>query len=199
MESETRTLNCPPAAPKTFLSTLDGGRKITAFSNKSGRAGNSVLPTRLTQQRPTEAKGKVWIASVEPPNRDHFCRGCGKTITNESTHCAGCAVEAATTRLISAASLGREAARSPEARAKHGASRRRHAQACSDWDASTQPAWLTKEVYSQRIQPLLAGMSNSSIVSRIGVSPWYAGRIRHGYRPHPRHWRVLAELVGISG
>jgi hypothetical protein len=26
---------------------------------------------------------------------------------------------------------------------------------------------------------------------------WYAGRIREGYRPHPRHWLVLAELVGI--
>jgi hypothetical protein len=46
------------------------------------------------------------MAIVEPPKTDHFCRGCGKTITNESTHCAGCAVEAATKRLISVASLG---------------------------------------------------------------------------------------------
>jgi hypothetical protein len=26
----------------------------------------------------------------------------------------------------------------------------------------------------------------------------YAGRIREGYRPHPRHWEALAKLVGVS-
>jgi hypothetical protein len=165
---------------------------------KSGRTGNSFLPTRLTQQRRTEAKGKVWISKVEPPKTDHFCRGCGKTITNESTHCAGCAVEAATARLIRAASLGRVAARSPEARAKHGATRRGHAKACSEWDASTQPAWLTTEVFAQQIQPLLARTPTSVIRSVIGVSRWYAGKIRRGYRPHPRHWQMLAELAGVS-
>jgi hypothetical protein len=36
------------------------------------------------------------------------------------------------------------------------------------------------------------------IASRIGVSRWYAGRIRQGYVPHPRHWVALAEQVGIS-
>jgi CRISPR associated protein Cas1 len=39
---------------------------------KSGRTGNSVPPTRLTQQRRTEARGKVWIASVEVPKTDHL-------------------------------------------------------------------------------------------------------------------------------
>ena len=165
---------------------------------KSGHTGNSVLPTRLTQQRRTETKGKVWIATVEQPKTDHFCRGCGKTITNESTHCAGCAVEAATKRLISAARLGRIAARSSAARAKHGATRRRHAKACSEWDASTKPVWLTSKVFSQQIQPLLASLRTSAIRSQIGVSRWYAGRIRQGYLPHPRHWQGLAELVGVS-
>ena len=97
----------------------------------SRRAGNSVPPTRLTQQRRTEAKGKVWIAAIEPPKTDHICRGCGKTITNESTYCADCAVEKATERLIGVATQGRIAARSPEARAKHGATRRKLAKACS--------------------------------------------------------------------
>jgi len=26
-----------------------------------------------------------------------------------------------------------------------------------------------------------------------------AGRIREGYRLHPRHWLALAQLVGVSG
>jgi hypothetical protein len=36
------------------------------------------------------------------------------------------------------------------------------------------------------------------IASRIEVSRWYAGRIREGYRPHPRHWEALAELAEAS-
>ena len=172
-------------------------RALWAGGN-SRRAGNSVPPTRLTQQRHTEAKGKVWISLVEHPKTDHLCRGCGKTITNESTHCADCAVDKASERLVGVASLGRIAARSPEARAKHGATRRRHAKACSEWDASTQPAWITDQLYTEEIQPQLSQISTSAIASRIGVSRWYAGRIRQGYRPHPRHWRVLAQLVGIS-
>src|ERR1035437_1950786 len=72
------------------------------------------------------------------------------------------------------------------------------AQAYSAWDTSRQPAWLTSEVFSKQIQPLLADISTSAIRSRIAVPRWYAGRIRQGYRPHPRHWRVLAELVGVS-
>jgi hypothetical protein len=100
--------------------------------------------------------------------------------------------------VIIAASLGRVAARSPESRAKHVASRQRHAEACSAWDASTQPAWLTGELFLQKIQPLLRKISTSAIRSQIGVSRWYAGRIREGYRPHPRHWQALAELIGFS-
>jgi CRISPR-associated endonuclease Cas1 len=165
---------------------------------KSGRTRNSVPPTRLTQQRRTEAKGKVWIAAVEPPKTKHLCRGCGKTITNERTNCADCAIGGATERLVSAAKLGRVAARSPQALAKHVASRRRHAQACTAWDASMQPAWLTSELFSEKIQPLLADVSTAAIRSSIAVSRWYAGRIRHGYRPHRRHWQALAELVGVS-
>jgi len=30
------------------------------------------------------------------------------------------------------------------------------------------------------------------------VSRWYAGRVREGYRPHPRHWQALAELVSLA-
>jgi hypothetical protein len=100
--------------------------------------------------------------------------------------------------MVNAAKLGRIAARSPEARAKHRASRRRHAEACSAWDASSQPGWLTDQVYFEKIQPALAQTSASSIAKKIGVSRWYASRIRQGYRPHPRHWQLLADLAGIA-
>jgi hypothetical protein len=45
---------------------------------------------------------------------------------------------------------------------------------------------------------LLASIPTSEIRPRISVSRWYAGRIRGGYRPHPRHWLALAQLVGVS-
>jgi hypothetical protein len=66
------------------------------------------------------------------------------------------------------------------------------------WDESSQPAWLTSNVFSQRIQPLLAAMSASAIARQISISRWYAGRIREGYRPHPRHWQALARLASVS-
>lgn len=156
-----------------------------------------MVHERLSGQRRTEAKGKIWIAGVEPPKTDHLCRGCGKEILNRRVHCADCAIGGATERLVNAAILGRVASRSPEARAKHVASRRRHAQACSKWDASMQPDWLTSEVFTKQVQPLLADIPTSAIRARIGVSRWYAGRIRQGYRPHPRHWLTLAQLAQI--
>jgi CRISPR-associated endonuclease Cas1 len=155
------------------------------------------IATRLTQRTKREIKGSD-VPGVDTPKPEHVCSGCGKTIRAERNHCADCAIGDATERLIGVARLGRVAARSPEARAKHAASRRRHAQACSKWDASTQPAWLTSEVFSQQVQPLLSNIATSVIRSSIFVSRWYAGRIRQGYVPHPRHWRALAKLVGVS-
>lgn len=146
----------------------------------SGRTRNSILPTRLTQQRRTEAKGRVWMTSIEPPKADHFCRGCGKTIANGGSNCADCAIGGATERLVSAAKLGRLAARSQEARAKHAASRKRNAQAQSAWDETSQPAWLTAELFSRKIQPKLSDVATSVIRSGIGVSRWYASQIRQG-------------------
>jgi hypothetical protein len=169
------------------------------WSNSRKSSVEAAPPTRLTQRHRREAKGASSLPLADRVPRPHrLCRGCGKTIRNGRTHCGQCAVETAKQRLVDVARLGRIAARSPEAQAKHRATRRRHAQACSAWDTSSQPAWLTAEVYSQKIQPLLAAMSASTIASRIGVSRWYAGRIKEGYRPHPRHWRVLARLVGLS-
>jgi hypothetical protein len=164
---------------------------------KSGR--NSSPPTGLIQQGRVQGRGKVLKVSFQHPKADHLCRGCGKAITAGRTHCGHCAISGATDRLLNASELGRLAARKPEARAKHVASRRRHAEACSEWDASTQADWLTAQVYLAKIQPLLVRKSSSEIAKHIGVSRWYAGRIREGYRPHPRHWQALAQFVSVTG
>jgi len=51
---------------------------------------------------------------------------------------------------------------------------------------------------SQHVFPSGANISTAAIRSNIGVSRWYASRIRQGHRPHPRHWQALAELVKVS-
>jgi hypothetical protein len=45
---------------------------------------------------------------------------------------------------------------------------------------------------------LLSSVSMSAIRSALGVSKWYASKIRKGYRPHPRHWESLGQLVGVK-
>jgi CRISPR-associated endonuclease Cas1 len=163
------------------------------------RAQSNLPPTRLTQTHRSEARGSVSATTTSKvPKRENLCRGCGKAIRDGRTNCANCAVSIATERLANAARLGRVASRNPEARARHAESERRHAEARASWDASSQPAWLTSEVYSQKIQPLLTSVSSSRIRVRIGVSRWYASRIRQGSRPHPRHWQALAKLVEIT-
>jgi CRISPR-associated endonuclease Cas1 len=172
----------------------------TLWSGRRKPSGAVSLPTRLTQRHKREGKGGSALATPIPmPRRENICRGCGKSIQQGSINCAKCQIDGATQRLVDAARIGRVAARSPEARAKHVASRRRHAAACSAWDESKQPLWLTSEVFSQRIQPLLASIPNAAIRSRINVSRWYAGQIRQGYRPHPRLWEALAGLTGVRG
>lgn len=194
----TKLSTTAPAWRKLIAPWAEYAARTLWTAGKAGRNRNAVFATPLTQQRRTEAKGKVWIAAVEPPETDHLCRGCGKTIEDRSSNCTDCAVSGFTEQLVRVAKIGRVAARSPEARAKHVASHRRHIEACSEWDESTQPSWLTSGVFSQQIQPLLASVPTAVIRSRIGVSRWYAGQIRQGYRPHPRHWQALAELVSIS-
>ncbi|HTA22766.1 MAG TPA: CRISPR-associated endonuclease Cas1 [Terriglobales bacterium] len=168
-------------------------RTLWATTSRVGKT-----PTRLTQEHRREAKGGLPVLAVEPSKPERVCRGCGKTIRRGRNDCGECAIEGATKRLAEAARIGRIAGHTLEAIAKEGESQRQHATARSLWKASSQPSWLTPEVYSEKIKPLLAEVSTSVIASRIGVSRWYAGKIRQGYCPHPRHWRTLAEAVGVS-
>jgi len=62
---------------------------------------------------------------------------------------------------------------------------------------SDQPEWLTERFYKEQIQPHLIDVSAPRLAAALGVSKLDAVEIRGGRRrPHPRHWRALAELVG---
>jgi len=159
---------------------------------------NQILPTRLTQRRKRNAKGSLQQPStIRAPRRENLCRGCGKTILDQSINCAQCDAKAG--RMVGVARIGRIAGHTPEALAKEGKTQRRHALARSAWTPAKQPAWLTEQVFSERIQPLLSQASATAIARQIGVSRWYAGRICKGDRPHPRHWQALAELIELRG
>ena len=163
------------------------------------RRPDAPIATRLTQNNKREAKGAPPLPlSIRAPRRENLCRGCGKTIRDGRANCALCAVDNATTNMVAAALIGRQTAHSPEARAKQANTQRRNAQPQHSWEPSSQPSWLTEKFYSEKVQPLLAAMSASAIARQILVSRWYAGRIREGYRPHPRHWAALAELVDVA-
>jgi hypothetical protein len=169
------------------------------WSRQRKPSHETAPPTRLTQRHKREVKRAPSLPQTERAAQfQTLCRGCGKDIEPRSTHCAQCAVSVATERLAEAARAGRVAGHTPEALSKQGNTQRRHRQAQTSWSSSMQPEWLTENAYAESIQPLLATLSSSTIASRLGISRWYAGRIRQGYRPHPRHWQALATLVGIT-
>lgn len=156
-------------------------------------------PTRLTQRHKREAKGASPLPRpVSPPSTENVCRGCGKAIQREHTHCGNCAFDIATKRMPDVARVGRLTANTAQAQAKRRNTQRRNGEAKRSWDVSSQPAWLTEQFYSEKIQPILAQLSGSAIGRAIGVSAMYGSRIRRGDRPHPRHWQQLAKLVQFS-
>jgi len=169
----------------------------SSISKRASISARQLIATRLTQRNKREVKGSD-VPPVKVPKPERVCRGCGKTVQGDSIHCAKCDVAIATKRLVKAARAGRVAGHTPEALAKQSETQCRHGQARSSWTPAKQPAWLTEQIFSERIQPALAQASPSAIAKLIGVSRWYAGRIREGYRPHPRHWLALAKLVGVS-
>ena len=164
------------------------------------RKPDAPVATRLTQNSKRAAKGSP---AQEPykrvPSQQNVCVVCGKPIESSHRYCAECAAKNSTASLIAGAQLGRLAARSPTAKARRIETKRRHDLARGKWSQSSQPAWLTEDVYTKKIQPRLASATLSQIASAISVSIPYASGIRKGQRrPHPRHWRALAELLGVT-
>jgi hypothetical protein len=74
--------------------------------------------------------------------------------------------------------------------------KRRHAAELKSWNVSEQPHWLAEEVYREKIQLGLSGITVLAISSALGLSQPYAAEIRVGRQlAHPRHWQTLAHLV----
>ena len=168
-------------------------------SPRRNSVGNQTLPTRLTQNRKRAAQGgAAQSVSIQQTRRENICRECGKTIRRGNTRCGDCRIETAAGLMADVARFGRLTAHGSQAQAKRSNTQRRNAISWHSWKASSQPAWLTEHFYSDKIQPLLEKVSGTAIARTIGVTCAYGSRIRHGARPHPRHWQALAIITGVS-
>jgi CRISPR-associated endonuclease Cas1 len=166
------------------------------------KPARQVYPaTRLTQSRRRGVSGGSStqpIGAITRPLR--ICRTCGVPLKSGDSYCAACGVNFSREGLINAARLGRIATHTPKAEALRGATQRRQAAARKAWKPSEKPEWLTEKVYREKILPRLAQITVPTISSVLAVSEPYATTIRAGKRtPHPRHWRALARLAGVSG
>jgi CRISPR-associated endonuclease Cas1 len=163
----------------------------TSKSTSTAKVARQLIATRLTQRNKREVKGGN-VLEVRQPKAEHVCSGCGKAIGPKRNHCANCATDSATEHLVGAAQLGRLLAHTPEARAKQGVSRRRHARACSEWDASRQPAWLTPELFAQK----------NSVAASPNFHLCYCKTNRHlalVRRPDPRGLPPASEALAGAG
>ncbi len=167
---------------------------------RSNNARPRQLPTRLTQQHRREAKRADPLPRLAPTVRPtNICRTCGKELSRQSNSlCVQCGEAESSGRMATVARLGREASHTPQSEAKRSATQKINTQAAWDWDHSEQPAWLTSDFYSKRIQPRLRSLPSAVIVKTLNVSRAYANKIRKGRLPHPRHWRLLAGLAGVA-
>lgn len=174
------------------------------FAREISNSGNKRPynpPARLTQRHKREVRGGNPIPVANSPFKPkRLCRGCGSEIAYRAAHCRSCVkgiLSANITKI--AAKIGRVAAQSASAQIKRAATQKANARARYAWKPSGQPVWLTAEFYSKHVQPRLAAVSGSTIAKELNVSYCYADDIRKGRIPHPRHWKVLAELTHVNG
>lgn len=207
---EQRDGNCRlmgPFAARLFQTAPTWGRAVAPYAEWVARAFWSTIrkpdtpfATRLTQGNKREAKGRPSVPPAKPaPRPQDVCRVCGTLVSLGRSHCLDCEATTTRERMVEVAKIGRMTAHAAGPLARLSETRRRHASAISAWQPSSLPAWLNEEVYTRKIQPLLAAIANPVIMSALGVSVTYAVAIRAGRRrPHPRHWEALATLVGMS-
>jgi len=174
---------------------------FTREISRSKNARSYGVPARLTQHNKRIAKGSERLptakAAVKPLR---ICHGCGKELVGDSVHCKSCSTEIMTEQRSAAGLLARTAAQTSEAQLKRALTQQVNAVAQHAWKPSDQPAWLTADFYSKTVQPALVSVRGSQIARALKVSNSYARDIRKGRaQPHPRHWSVLANLVGFAG
>ena len=166
-------------------------KALSASFRQSRRLGP---PSLLTQQHRREAKGAPPPLPEQPPEPPRVCRSCGGE-RRRGQRCAECGWASSTEQPSEVAT------RPPAVVRRQAVMSRRLVGAEAAWKPTDHPAWLTERFSRQQIRPRLIDVSAPRLAAALGVSKLDAVEIRGGRRrPHPRHWRALAELVGgLSG
>jgi len=172
-----------------------------ALWSSPSRSANKkhFVPTRLTQRRRTEGRGRKVRALNKPaPRQMKICEVCGAEGV-QNRYCPSCAVEVSREHMAQVALIGHAQPRTKRVKALISKALSDHAVANTWWLPSSLPAWLNEECYLQRILPRLRTIKVREISEAMHVSKPYAAFIRAGRRkPHPRHWVMLARLAGVS-
>jgi hypothetical protein len=171
------------------------GSRISPLTQSlaSGIRSKPVVATRLTQRNKREVKNAV-MPIVTQPRPEHVCGNCGAKIARGKKICGKCWKR----ETMKEFEAGRKLAQSHDAIAKRAETMLQHRKKIREWKPSDLPAWLTRDVYVNRVQPALASIAKSRIRSELGVSEPYSSYIWEGKRiPHPRHWQALARLAGV--
>lgn len=154
--------------------------------------------THLTQMHRRSARSAALHLSIPaPPRPPRVCPRCGAAVKPGKIHCVPCAFAIQKQHFSTVAEQGRMASHTVESEAKRATTQRKRHAARRGWSMFTHPAWLTEQFYAERIQPKLGAFEIKTLAEQLDVSIPYASYIRAGRRrPHPRHWEVLARLVG---
>ncbi len=167
-------------------------------STTNQRSPGQNWPTRLTQRKRSEGRGKEFI--IKTPTAIHpskVCGNCGAT-THGGRLCPACGRMVSREKLIALAVSGRVAAQSDNAQKKRSETQRRNEAVKRAWKTKSQPSWPNERTYEREIHPRLSSISISTLASAMQVSEPYASDVRSGRRrPHPRHWETLATLVRL--
>jgi CRISPR-associated endonuclease Cas1 len=171
------------------------------WEGRAKRSKFAFLPTRLTQERRSQPKAGNLVASCPAiPRPQRRCQRCGGLVTTGSIYCGKCVPSINRGSMLEKAKLGRIATHCPIAEARRAATHAKQVEALRMWNPSDLPKWLDEDFYRVEILPRLPEFTTRKIRMAIDVSHPYATLIKRGDRiPHPRHWRMLANLVGISG
>jgi CRISPR-associated endonuclease Cas1 len=170
------------------------------WQGRSKRPKFNFLPTRLTQEKRSQAKAGNLVGNVpEIPRTKPRCPICGSGVGTRSIYCANCTPLINRQAMLEKAKLGRIATHHPIAEARRSATQARQHQALRNWNPSALPAWLDEDTYRRQILPRLAKFTARAIRLKLDVSHPYATLIKRGVSiPHPRHWLALSELTGYK-
>ena len=160
------------------------------WSSSPKSAKKPKLPSRLTRQLNREAAGGPSFPELTiSAERENFCRICGTGIKPHVRYCPACAATVSKEQLQKVTHKGTEPTQHATAKAVRSETRKREYAERKAWDPASLPAWLTEQVYWEKIQPLLNGISPSVLAADVGLAWNYAAKVRKGRKlPHPRYW-----------